>query len=78
MKNLVLEIINEIIVGKGLPALTEIEVSMDSDLRSDFGLDSLDLAVLTVKIEDRTNVDVFENGIITTFGEIVELLENVK
>ena len=34
-------------------------------------LDSLDLAVLTVKLEAKTGVDVFANGIVSTVGEIL-------
>lgn len=41
-------------------------------LREDLGLDSLELAVLTVKIEAEFGVDVFADGIVTTIGEIEE------
>lgn len=41
----------------------------------DIGLTSLDLALLTVKLEDEFGVDVFENGIITTIGELLKELE---
>jgi acyl carrier protein len=39
------------------------------------GFDSFDLAELTVHIEDAFNVDVFENGIVNTVEEILEILK---
>lgn len=42
----------------------------DMRLREDLGLDSLELAVLTVKIEAVHGVDVFADGLVTTVGEI--------
>lgn len=35
-------------------------------------MDSLDLAELTVRIEDAFGIDVFEDGIIDTIGEIMD------
>ena len=35
-------------------------------------MDSLDLAELTVKIEDEFNIDIFENGIVETVSQIWE------
>ena len=49
-------------------------ISKSSDLRNDCGLDSLDLAELTVRIESEYDVDIFEDGIITTVGEILDKL----
>ena len=39
-------------------------------LRSDLGFDSLQLAELTVRLEDEFDVDVFESGIVETVGEV--------
>ena len=78
MKDIIVEIINEIKVGKGQVRILLQDVSEDTDLRNDLGLDSLELAVLTVRLEDITNVDIFENGVITTIGEILFQLENSK
>lgn len=50
-------------------------ISEDMRLREDLGLDSMDLAILTAKIEDKYNIDVFEDGIVKTVGEIVSKLE---
>ena len=45
-------------------------------LRNDIGFDSLDFAELTVRIEAEYNIDIFEDGIVNTVGEIVKKLEN--
>lgn len=44
----------------------------DSRLRDDLGLDSLQLAVLAVKIEAEFGVDVFKDSIPVMVGDIVE------
>ena len=49
-------------------------ISGESNLR-DLGLSSFDLATLTVKIEDEYDIDIFEEGIVSTVGEIVTILE---
>jgi len=55
----------------------EIEISEESNLR-DLGLTSFDLATLTVMIEEEYDVDIFEEGIVLTVGEILSVLkENV-
>ena len=48
-----------------LPALTA-----TMRLREDIGFDSLDLAELTVRIEERFGVDVFREGVVHTWGEV--------
>jgi acyl carrier protein len=68
----VTEIIKEILEDNG-EKLT-IEVTKQTQLR-DLGLTSFDLATLTVKIEDEFDVDIFEDGIVSTIGEIIEVLE---
>lgn len=50
-------------------------ITRDTRLRNDLGLDSLDLAVLTVKIEAKLGVDVFAKGIVTTVGEILDRID---
>lgn len=49
-------------------------INHNSHLKNDLGLDSFNLALLTVKIEDEFDIDIFENGIVNTFGEIMEIL----
>lgn len=63
-----LTVINQVLTGKGEPAIEQIVEEMD--LRNDLGFDSLDLAELTVRIEEVFKVDVFEDGLIKTIGEI--------
>jgi len=48
----------------------------DMYLRKDLGLDSLELAVLTVKIEAATGIDIFENGLVDTVGQVAKRLGN--
>lgn len=43
-------------------------------LNNDLGLDSFDLAELTVKIEAEFDKDVYEDGVIFTVQEILERL----
>lgn len=64
-------ILNQILAykGKKLETLPTNEVSL-----REIGLDSLDLAELTVKIEYKFGVDVFENGLINSFGELYKKL----
>lgn len=68
-----LDIINEIKETKGENLLTSLD--KDMKLRDDLGLDSFDLALLTAKIEDEFDIDVFEDGLIETIGEILIKLE---
>ncbi|PRP66917.1 acyl carrier protein [Nonlabens agnitus] len=70
----VLEAINEVKQGKGEPTVKVFNV--DTHLRDDLGLDSFDLAELTVRIEEKTGVDIFANGVIETIGEIEKQLES--
>jgi len=47
------------------------QFNMNLDLRDDFGLDSLDLAELTVKVEEEFGVDVFADGLVSKIQEII-------
>ncbi len=73
MNEKVLAIINEILEDNGNPPLNVVDVN--TSLRNDIGFNSIDLAVLTAKIEEEYGVDIFANGIIDTMGEILENLE---
>ncbi len=68
-----MNIINEIRATKELPAIDNINVT--DDLRNDLDLTSFDLAELTVKIEDEFDIDIFEDGLVNTIGEIYEKLQ---
>jgi acyl carrier protein len=51
-----------------------IKIDNNTSLKNDLGLDSLSLAELTVYIEDEFGIDIFEDGIVETVGEIYEKL----
>lgn len=73
MKEKVLNIINEIRIAK---ELNEMKTLNEKDnLRDDLGFTSFDLAELTVRIEDEFDIDIFEDGLISTVGEIYAKLE---
>lgn len=73
MNTKVLEIINEIRAAKNLAPVENINA--EAKLRQDLDLTSFDLAELTVKIEDEFDVDIFEDGLVSTVGEIIAKLE---
>lgn len=73
MKKIVLGIINEIRAGKEMAPVEM--VSSDTRLREDLNFTSFDLAELTVKIEDEFDIDIFEDGLVNTVGEIFAKLE---
>jgi acyl carrier protein len=68
MNRQLLEIFNVVRANKGRPALAALAPEMR--LREECQLDSLDLAELTVRIEETFGVDVFADGIVRTVGEI--------
>ena len=71
MKQL-LQIINTVLENRGKATVESI--NENSSLKNDCGLDSLDLAELTVRIEAEYDVDIFEDGVVTTVGEILSKL----
>jgi acyl carrier protein len=73
MEKKVLDIINSIRDVNGFQPLSE--VSAGDSLTDKIGLSSFDLAELTVIIEDEFGVDVFEDGVISTIGQIYEKLK---
>lgn len=73
MREFVKKVINEVRSLKGLASIDNIEDNMD--LREDLALSSFDLAELTVRIEDEYDVDIFEDGLVNTVGEIFAKLE---
>ena len=68
-----LEIVNIVLQNRGKRTLKT--VSENSSLRDDLGLYSLDLAELTVRIEAEYDVDIFEDGVVTTVGEILAKIQ---
>lgn len=68
MEQKVLEIINSIRAAKDMAPVAELHT--EDKLRDDLGLTSFDLAELTVNIEDEFDIDIFEDGLVNTIGEI--------
>ena len=73
MKTKVLEIINDIRASKHMVAVGTLAET--DTLRNDLGLTSFDLAELTVRIEDEFDIDIFEDGLVNTVGEIYAKLQ---
>ena len=72
METKLFEIINKVLENRSKKKITSISPEMN--LRYYIGFDSLDLAELTVRIEAEFDVDIFETGIVTTVGEIIQKL----
>ena len=68
MEQKVLSIINEIRKAKNLAILEKLNA--EDNLHNNLEFTSFDLAELTVKIEDEFDVDIFEDGLVNTIGEI--------
>lgn len=66
-------IINTVLENRGRAKVESINET--SSLKNDIGLDSLDLAELTARIEAEFDVDIFEDGIVTTVGEIMAKIQ---
>lgn len=71
MKRSLLEIINEVLSESD----NQVEsISSNMDLRNDLGMDSMNLALLTVLIEDEYGIDIFDNGMVSKVSDIEEKL----
>lgn len=70
------KVINEVRANKQHPPLHDLSGS--SRLREDIGFESLDLAELTVRIEEKFGVDVFADGLVHTIGEIEAKIAKTK
>ena len=46
------------------------DVDLSMSLRKDLGLDSFDLAELTVLVEDEFGIDIFADGLVDTIQEV--------
>lgn len=63
-------------LSKGLP---ELQFQLDEILLSDnIGIDSLDLAILVISLEEATGLQPFQNGFVMfeTVGELITLFSN--
>tara|TARA_Y100000590_G_scaffold459247_2_gene615843 strand:+ start:338 stop:562 length:225 start_codon:yes stop_codon:yes gene_type:complete len=68
------QIINQILKNTSREEL--VSIRPDLHLQDDIGFDSLDLAELTVHIESKYGIDIFEDEIIHTVDEILKKLKN--
>lgn len=66
-------IVNLIRASNGLAPLESLNES--DQLRDKLELTSFDLAELTVRIEDEFDIDIFEDGLVNTVGEIYAKLK---
>jgi acyl carrier protein len=69
-----LKIINIVLNNKGKEAISKIDAKMK--LRNDLGFNSLDLAELTVRIEEEFGVDIFEDGFVFTINDILSKIKS--
>ena len=74
MKEKVVEIIKNLAVENDIEISVK-EINDSTMLTNDLGLDSFNLAQLTVEIESEFGVDIFENGVILTVGDIFNQLK---
>ncbi len=68
-----LDIINAIRRNKGDSPINALAPS--TNLRRELDFDSFDMAELTVKIEVEFGIDIFENGVVETYSEILDKLK---
>jgi acyl carrier protein len=68
-----LEIVNKVLYNNDLNTLSTLDPSLR--LKEDLDMDSITIAELTVRVEDEFNIDVFENGMISTLGQIMSKVD---
>lgn len=73
MEQSLLEIINVVLSNAGLSTIENLELS--ANLRDELKLDSINLAELTVRIDEKFGIDVFDDGTVETVGEIIQKLK---
>lgn len=58
--------------------LRNIEITIETNLKMDLGLNSLDLANLAVVVEDEFDVEIPDNAIknLKTVGDVINFIEN--
>ncbi|MFK7808169.1 MAG: acyl carrier protein, partial [Saprospiraceae bacterium] len=54
---------------------SEIPLTVNTKLRDDLELDSMEMAELMIRLEDAFDVDVFEDGVVTTIGDIYKKIK---
>jgi acyl carrier protein len=75
MKDTIIEVLNEVLKENGSPPFPFTE---STNIFSETSIDSLALAVVLVKLEERLGKDPFAAGFagFSTVGELVQLYEN--
>lgn len=76
MTDFVFSELQKLRLSKGLP---ELQFQLDEILLSDnIGIDSLDLAILVISLEEATGLQPFQNGFVMfeTVGELITLFSN--
>jgi acyl carrier protein len=68
-----LALVNHIRAHRNGAAVPELDPA--ARLREDLGLDSIDLAELTARIDHEFGVDVFADGVVGTVGEVLDRIE---
>lgn len=77
MREIIIEFIKEILKDNdSFDQDVFTDLKDNANLRDDLGLTSFDLAALTVMIEDEYDVDVFENQLVFTLGEIIQVIKD--
>lgn len=66
-------VLNAVRAHKGAPA--QESFAPELRLREDLGLDSIDLAELTARLDHEFGVDVFADGPVQTVGEVLARVE---
>ena len=74
IENKIIDILIKLIDDNGLKKVKSSEIVSSTSLTNDLGLDSLNLAELTVIIESEFGIDIFEKEIIRTYGDIIKVL----
>lgn len=69
MEEKLLRIINIILRKEDRAVLEKLDINLS--LRNDLDFDSLNLAELTVRIEDEFDVDIFEDDIVDSISEVI-------
>ena len=76
IKEQIIGIIHIVCEGSDLPPEMLEQIDETTSLRDHLQLDSLDLAELSVRIEDAFQVDIYANGLVNTVGDVINKLSS--
>lgn len=74
MKEKVIEIIHNLLKENDIQ-INIVEINELTSLTTDLGLDSFNLAQLTVEIESEFGIDIFESGVVFNVGDVLNKLK---